>query len=480
MAMALFLFNTLSGKKEAFKPLHDSSVKFFVCGQTVYDDAHIGHAKAYIDFDVIIRWLRNSGYSVKYVQNITDVDDKIIIRAKETGIQPMELARHYEKRFMEDMEAIGVKQGVDEYPRSHDFIEEIRQQIQLLLDKGYAYIIEGDVYFDVKKFKDYTKLSHMKIEELEKHRIEPKEGKKNVYDFALWKMAKEGEPSWKISVKSNGKAVELNGRPGWHIEDTAMTWKIFGEQYDIHGGARELVFPHHSNEIAQAEAAFGKKPFVKYWLHCGVLTVDGVKMSKSLKNFITIRDVLKMYDAEVLRLLILSTHYRKAVDYTEELAKAANKKLNAMYEALSSFYSMKVSATAQEGDRDLLLKSKQYIEEFADSMDNDFNTPLALSKLTAFLGYMRAFAESNGSVGSKARDAAFDAVDRTANRVLGILMKEEYKRGASHDVESLIAQREAARKTKDFKKADEIRKTLKERYNVILEDTDTGVKWHRA
>ena len=475
----LRVFNTLTCKKEAFKPMHGNDVKFFVCGQTVYDDAHIGHAKAYIDFDVIVRWLRASGFKVRYVQNITDVDDKIIKRAQERGIEATALAREYETRFMEDMAAIGVKDTVDEYPRSHDYIEAIGAQIQLLLDKGFAYVLDGDIYFDVARFKDYTKLSRMKIEELEKHRIEPKEGKRNVYDFALWKAAKTGEPAWKIGVTEEKKKVMLNGRPGWHIEDTAMTWKIFGEQYDVHGGARELMFPHHTNEIAQAEAAFGKKPFVKYWLHCGVLTVNGVKMSKSLKNFITIRDVLVTYDTEVLRLLILSTHYRKVVDYTSVLIEEARKKLGVMYDALSIFYTMNTSKKEPESDKDLLYKTKQYVEDFAAAMDNDFNTPLALSKLMELLSHMRGYASDNAAVGEATKEAVLNSIDDTAGKVLGLLKRQGYKKEMSGEIEELIAQREAARQAKDFKSADEIRKLLKEKHGIILEDTKGGVSWRK-
>ena len=334
----LFVYNTLSRSKEEFKPIHGKQVSMFVCGQTVYDDAHLGHAKNYINFDVVARWLRHSGYTLKYVQNITDVDDKIIKRAEEEGVDPIELARKFEARFMEDMEAIGVRKNVDQYPRSHDYIEEMRSQIQLLMDKGYAYRIDNDVYYDVSKFSDYTKLSGMRIEELERHRIEPREGKRNGYDFALWKGARKSEPSWGIELTVDGKKERFNGRPGWHIEDTAITHAIFGKQYDLHGGAIELIFPHHTNEIAQAEAAFGVKPFVKYWMHSGIMLIKGEKMSKSLKNFIRIRELLKRFDAESLRLMVLSTHYRKDFGYTEDLVKKASARLNYMRASFSIFY----------------------------------------------------------------------------------------------------------------------------------------------
>jgi cysteinyl-tRNA synthetase len=248
---------------------------------------------------------------------------------------------------MEDMEAIGVRKGVDDYPRSHDFIDVIREQIQMLADRGLAYNLDGDVYYDVSKFPDYTKLSGMDIKELEKHRIEPREGKRNSYDFALWKGSKPGEPSWDIKVMFDGKETALRGRPGWHIEDTAITYAIFGKRYDIHGGAAELIFPHHTNEIAQAEAAFGVRPFVKYWLHAGIMLIKGEKMSKSLKNFIRIRDLLKTYDAEALRLLVCSTHYRKDMAYTEELMRNATSRLRYAYASFSIFYNMKLTEWSQ-------------------------------------------------------------------------------------------------------------------------------------
>ena len=330
------VYNTLSRAKENFKPINGRKVNMFVCGQTVYDDAHLGHAKNYINFDVIARWLRFTGYEVKYIQNITDVDDKIIRRAAEEGTDPIGLARRFESRFMEDMEAIGVRKSVDMYPRSHDYIPEMVSQIQLLIDKGYAYVLDGDVYYDVSKFSSYTKLSGMKLEDLEKHRIEPKEGKRNSYDFALWKASKPAEPKWDITLSYGGKEHSLSGRPGWHIEDTAITHAIFGEQYDLHGGAIELIFPHHTNEIAQAEAAFGVSPFVKYWLHSGIMLIKGEKMSKSLKNFVRIRDILNKFDAESVRLFVLSTHYRKDMAYSEELLREASSRLGYMYMSLGT------------------------------------------------------------------------------------------------------------------------------------------------
>ncbi len=472
----LTIYNTLGRKKEGFRPMSDKKINAFFCGLTVYDDAHLGHAKAFINFDVIVRWLRHLSYEVTYAQNITDIDDKIIDRAKEAEADPIALARKYEARFMEDMQALGIKDNVDKFPRSHDYIDAVREQIQLLIDKGYAYLLGGDVYYDVAKFKDYTMLSGMKIEELERHRIEPKEGKKNVYDFALWKAAKPGEPSWKINVNVKGKETALDGRPGWHIEDTAMTYRLFGAQYDIHGGASELIFPHHTNEIAQAEAAFGKRPFVRYWMHVGVFTVGGVKMSKSLKNFTTIRGMLERHRPEALKLLFASTHYRKDVDYSEEAINEAEKRLGYLYAALSVFYNMKGGAG---GDNKIDEIAAKLDTDFTEAMNDDFNTPLALSALTTTLNSLRAFAENNKEVGKNAKARAVAKI-LELGRTLGILNDEAYKRPVPKEVGALIREREKLRRDKKFKESDALRRELLDKYHIIVEDGADGPKWYRS
>ncbi len=475
--MPLFVYNTLSRSKEKFEPISGKKVNMFVCGQTVYDDAHLGHANMYIFFDVVARWLRHSGYDLRYVQNITDIDDKIIRRAKEAGKDPIELARYYEARFLEDMDAIGVKKGVSEYLRSHDYIDAIRSHIQLLLDKGYAYAIGDDIYYNVAKFKDYTKLSGVKLDELEKHRIEPNPDKINVYDFSLWKAATPGEPSWKIKLAIEGKDRELSGRPGWHIEDTAMTHETFGPQYDLHGGGSDLIFPHHTNEIAQAEAAFGKKPFVKYWMHVAVMNMKGVKMSKSLRNFITIRELLKSYDSEALRLLFLSTHYRKGVDYTEALMKDAAKRLSYMYIALGMFYNMK---GGKSGDDDTVGGIVAELDKnFSDAMNDDFNTPLAQSTLMKAINQLRNFAESHVSVDKDVKDKAMKKV-LELSATLGVLEKDAYKESIPDDAKQLIKKREELRKQGKFGDADAIRAELKEKNGISLEDTEYGTIWYRG
>lgn len=470
------LYNTLTRKSEEFRPAGGRKVKMFVCGFTVYDDAHLGHAKTFINFDVIVRWLRHSGYDVTYVQNITDIDDKIIKRARERDTDALELAREYEKRALEDLDRIGVKKGVSEFPRSHDYIDAIAEQIQLLLDRGYAYPLDGDVYYDVSRFADYTKLSGMRLDELEEHRIEPKEGKAHQYDFALWKAAKAGEPSWRIKVKFKGKALELDGRPGWHIEDTAITYRLFGPQYDLHGGASELIFPHHTNEIAQAEAAFGKKPFVRYWLHSGIFNVKGQKMSKSLKNFVTIREALEKHDAEAIRLLFCSSHYRKEVDYSEASMGEAEKRLGYLYAALGIFYSMKAVPKGQN-DGDVAEILGELEKGFTEAMDDDFNAPLALTTLVIALNRLRAFASGNGSVGAAVKAKAVAKVIELAG-VFGILERDSYKEPVPKQVIGRIDLRESLRKQKRFKEADGIRDSLKAE-GIILEDTKYGVSWHR-
>ncbi len=474
----LIVYNTLSRSKEEFKPIRGRRVNMFVCGQTVYDDAHLGHAKNYINFDVIARWLRYSGYELKYVQNITDVDDKIIKRAAEEGTDPIALARKFEARFMEDMDAIGVKKNVDQYPRSHDYIDEMRSQIQLLLDKGYAYCIDNDVYYDVSKFADYTKLSGMRIEELEKHRIEPREGKRNSYDFALWKGAKESEPSWSITLSVNGKEEKFNGRPGWHIEDTAITHAIFGKQYDLHGGAIELIFPHHTNEIAQAEAAFGEKPFVKYWMHSGIMLLKGEKMSKSLKNFIRIRELLRKFDSEALRVLVLSTHYRKDFGYSEDLMKKASARINYMYASFSIFYNMKEVKSAETcAEADSVIRELN--AEFKEAMDDDFNTPLALGKLASAIEKLRTYAETNQEIGDHAKAAAVQGI-LSVSGVLGLLEKGTYKERLPEGAARLIKEREKLRSDKEFKEADAIRERLKSEHSISIEDSEYGTIWYKA
>ncbi len=465
--MVLKVFNTLTRRKETFKPMRGNQVKMFVCGQTVYDDAHVGHAKTYVQFDTIVRWLKHLGYDVLYAQNITDVDDKLIKRAQEKDVEPLSLAKHYTQRFLEDVEALKVKRNINLFPTTSDYIPQMIEQIKTLIEKGYAYAVNGDIYYDVAKFQDYTKLSRMPIEELKKHRIEPDPRKRSSFDFALWKSQKSGELAWDSPW---GK-----GRPGWHIEDTAMTVTIFGPQYDLHGGACELVFPHHTNEIAQAEAATGKKPFVKYWLHTGVLNIRGAKMSKSLKNFVTIREVLSRYDPEVLRLFYAATHYRKPIDFDEKDLERPRAELEYLYNTMRNVK----HATSLEGETlkevETLLAEKK--KKFADAMNNDFNTPLAFTHLYALARQI------NKIIGEqKISQELAERIIQTFRKlggVLGILEEEVITREKlSKEVEKLIQQREEARKRKDWETADRIREEIR-KLGYLLEDAPEGVRWKK-
>lgn len=461
--MVLKVFNTLKRRKEVFKPLKGKDVKMFVCGQTVYDDSHMGHAKTYVQFDVIVRWLKHLGYNVFYVQNITDVEDKIINRARERGIEPLRLAEFYTKRFIKDLEALGVKKNIDMLPKTTDYIPQMIEQIETLINRGYAYVVDGDVYYDVTKFRDYSKLSRIPIEELQKHRIEPDPRKRNPFDFSLWKNQKPGELAWDSPW---GK-----GRPGWHIEDTAMTVTILGPQYDLHGGGSELIFPHHTNEIAQAEAATGKKPFVKYWLHTGLYEIKGAKMSKSLKNFITIRKALKIYGAEVLRLYYASTHYRKPMGYDEKELVQAKNRLETLNNTLRSL------RHAASGKRSNGVKAvlKETREKFTQAMNNDFNTAQALTQLFGLARKVNRLVSKE----KISKDMA-DEITRTFRELGGILgiLKGEREEKPPKKILYLARKREEARKKKDWKNADKIREEIK-KLGYLLEDTPEGVRWRK-
>jgi len=404
------------------------------------------------------------GYDVFYVQNITDIEDKIITRAKQIGEDPLKLAERHTLRFLEDMETIGVKKNVNMFPKTTDYIQQMIDQIKILIEKGYAYTVNGDVYYDVAKFKDYTKLSRMPIEELEKHRIEPDPRKKNPYDFSLWKKQKPGELAWDSPW---GK-----GRPGWHIEDTAMTWAIFGPQYDVHGGATELMFPHHTNEIAQAEAASGKKPFVKYWLHTGVLQIGGVEMHKSLGNFVTIREMLNKYDTEVLRLYYASTHYRKPIEFDEKDLEQPKRQLEYLYNTVRSIKNAVLKGG--KGSAELKKALTQTRKNFAAAMNNDFNTPLAITHLYA-LAKKANTVIAKQKISPKLAEETINTI-KELGHILGILEKEvPTEEKLPENVEELIAQREEARNKKDWKKADAIREQIKN-LGYVLEDTSEGPK----
>ncbi|MAG91720.1 cysteine--tRNA ligase [Candidatus Woesearchaeota archaeon] len=452
--MPLKVFNTLTKKKEIFKPSKGKNVKFFVCGVTPYDFAHIGHAKTCVQFDIIVKYLRYRGFKVNYLQNITDIDDKIIQRAQEKNIDTKKLVKGFENDFLKNIKELGVD-SVDKYARATDHIKEIQKQVKTLMDKGFAYVINDDgVYFDLSKFPEYGKLSGRKSMEAEDavSRIDDSKKKINKGDFCLWKKSKKNEPKWD-DPWFNG------GRPGWHIEDTAITEKEFGPQYDVHGGARDLIFPHHEAEIAQMEASSGKKPFVKYWLHTGFLNVKGQKMAKSLGNFVTIKEALKKYDPKVLRFFYISAHYKSPIDFSDELLEQAKNSL----ERLNDF-TAKVKDSKEKDDLKLIEKTEK---EFIKHMDDDFDTPKALA---AIFDFVKEVNKKGGGKKSHKLMLEFD-------KVFNVLSTEDVK--LKSDIKKLINEREKARKEKDFSKADKIREELKEK-GIVLEDTKDGVRWKKS
>jgi cysteinyl-tRNA synthetase len=445
--MALKIYNTLTKKKEVFKPMKNKKVHIFVCGPTVYDLMHIGHAKTYIQFDVIVKYLRYKSYKVSYLQNITDLDDKIIEKAKKEKTEPQKLARQFEKYYHQDEQALRID-SVSRYARATAYIKQIVKQIEALIDKGCAYKTSDGYYFDIKKFKDYGKLSRRTVTGAEDavSRIDEGIEKRNKGDFCLWKISRPSEPSWKTKL---GK-----GRPGWHIEDTAITETHFGPQYDIHGGARDLIFPHHEAEIAQMESASGKKPLVRYWLHTGFLNVRGRKMSKSLGNLITVKDALKKYDYRVLRFFYIASHYRSPINFTEKSLEKAKNSL----ERLNDF----VKAT-KSGKDDLKLL-KQLKEKFIKAMDDDFDTVKALATIFDFI--KKSYKNNTG--GKKAYDFLIEF-----DKIFGILDLKQEKIPAQ--IKKLIAQREQARKQKNFQKSDQLRQKIK-KLGYWVEDTAKGPK----
>ncbi len=454
------VYNTMTRKKEELKPMNKNRIKMFVCGPTVYDESHIGHGRTYIAFDVIARYLKYKGYSVFYLENITDIDDKIIKRASELGVKPLELAKKYERLYFKDMELLGVT-NVNYYARAMEHLTEIINQIQTLLYKGFAYETSTGVYFDESKLEDFGKLSNRNIEDLNIHRVNPDPTKRNPGDFALWKKRDE-EPSWDSPW---GK-----GRPGWHIEDTAITETYFGGQFDIHGGGLDLIFPHHEAEIAQMESATGKKPMVNYWMHTGFLNVKGEKMSKSLGNFITIGELLKEYDPQVFRYFVLSTHYRSPIDFSDEALMQSQNSLKRIHKVMETVDELLESNIINENGHDekylqLLEDTK---DEFLDAMDNDFNTPIALS---ALFNLVRDI--NKGINEEEISKKVFKEIKNLLNEfgdILGLTFSvESIKSDSDELVNILIDVREDLRKKKDYELSDKIRSRLRDA-GIDLED----------
>jgi len=466
------VYNTLSRQKEEFLPQGDE-VKMYVCGVTPYSDCHIGHAMSYIIFDVIRRYLQFRGYKVKYVQNITDIDDKIIDRANQLGISTGELAGKFTARYFEDMDALNIGRA-DIYPRATEEIPKIIEVIQGLIDKGYAYPAGGSVYFRVRSVADYGKLSHRSLESMMSAESALGSGdKESPMDFVLWKAAKPGEPLW--------ESLWGAGRPGWHIECSAMSLKYLGNTLDIHGGGQDLVFPHHENEIVQSESFTGIKPFVKYWLHNGLVQLGEEKMSKSLGNLITIKEALEKYSPDAIRIFVLSSHYRSPLTYSEEALEAAE----GGAERLVRVYS-RVDPTGGKGEA---LGAEPYRKQFIEAMDDDFNTAEALGVLFDLAGVINqagdsglSFVEAQSVLSTLARDVLGLKLTQTVSKSLTLRWNVlaptvEVKRL----VESLVEERSRCRKAKQWQRADEIRAKLAE-LGIVLEDTPEGTKriWKRT
>lgn len=457
----LKIYNTMSRKKEKFQPIQGNRIKLFVCGPTVYDDSHIGHARTYISFDIIARYLEYKGYSVFYLQNITDMEDKIINRASELDVFPIDLARYFERRYLEDMQALGVDR-VNLYARATEHISEIIVQIETLMDKGFAYETETGVYFNESKFPEFGKLSHRNVEDLNIHRVSPDSKKRNPGDFALWKK-KDVEPYWDSPW---GK-----GRPGWHIEDTAITEEYLGQQYDIHGGGLDLIFPHHEAEIAQMESASGKSPLVRYWMHTGFLNVSGEKMSKSLGNFITIRDMLKNHDPETFRFFVLSTHYRSPIDFSKTTLEQAKNSIERIYKVIKTIDDAIESDIPEtiNNDNELNDKLTETKNQFIEAMDNDFNTPEALSIIFNYIRDVNRELDIDNISKSMLKTIKNFLIE--TGSILGVdFSGKVYTDDKSEDLLDVIVEvRNKLREKKDWELSDLIRSKLKE-LDIILED----------
>ncbi len=475
--MAIHIYNTLTRKKERFEPVHPGKVGMYVCGPTVYDSCHIGHARSVVVFDVIARYFRARGYAVTYVRNFTDVDDKIINKARQMGIESQAVADKYIKEFYADMDALKVERATVE-PRATEHIQQIIEFIEKLIAGGFAYQIDGDVYYAVETFENYGVLSRRRLEDMEAGaRVDIDDKKRNPFDFVLWKSAKPGEPAWESPW---GK-----GRPGWHIECSAMSHHYLGENFDIHGGGKDLNFPHHENEIAQSESLFGK-PFVKYWVHNGFVNIDQEKMSKSLGNFMMIKDVLKTYHPEVIRLFLLSNHYRSPIDFTDKAMDEARSGLDKIYALLDRIDETTGGPADQDVDTDKCWKL------FCEAMDDDFNTARGIGIIFETVRNLNRLLDEN--VGQllpetelTVRAARSDLI--RAGNILGIITeppksyfakrRSESLQQQSLDpalVEKMVKERDAARKAKNWKAADQLRKQL-HKMNVVLEDRPEGTIW---
>ncbi|HBI6898104.1 TPA: cysteine--tRNA ligase [Clostridium perfringens] len=460
------VYNTLNKKKEEFIPLTPGEVKMYVCGPTVYNFFHIGNGRTFIVFDTIRRYFEYRGFKVDFVQNFTDIDDKMIKKANEEGTTVKKIGDTYIKEYYQDADALNIERATVN-PRATEFIGEIIKFVKGLVDKGYAYEVDGDVYFSTKKFEGYGKLSGQNIEDLQSGaRISVDERKKDPMDFAIWKAQKPGEPAWNSPWGM--------GRPGWHIECSCMAKKLLGETIDIHAGGSDLKFPHHENEIAQSEALTGE-PFARYWLHSAFVNVNNEKMSKSLNNFFTAREILERYDADVIRFLMLSAHYRQQLNFSEDLLESAKASIERIYNAIGNLENLidEVSREEMNEEEKAYLESlNKYKEKYIEKMDDDFNTADAITAIFDLIKDTNTNITINSS-----KELAQKALEliRELGAPLGMFQKST-KGNLEEEIEALIAKRQQARKDRDFALADKIRDELKDR-GIVLEDTPQGVRW---
>jgi len=469
--MALKIYNTLHSKKEVFSPLKDNEVRMYVCGVTLYDELHLGHARAAVVFDIIRNYLEYKGYRVNYVTNFTDVDDKMIQRAKQLGTTIFDLAEKFINEYFNQMQRLGVNKA-NHYPRATQHIKEIIDLIKLLEKRGFAYRVNGDVFFRVKKFPNYGKLSHQSLKELVAGaRIEVNEKKEEPFDFALWKKAKEKEPSWESPW---GK-----GRPGWHIECSSMAMKYLGESIDIHGGGRDLIFPHHENEIAQSEAATGKT-FANFWIHNGLVTMNGEKMAKSTGNFLTLAKALEKYSGEVIRYFLLSSHYRSPLNYSENSLREASSSLNRVYSLLNRIKEETSGTTfRKEKIPPIVSQFEELSNKFIQAMDDDFNTPMALSEIFEIVKKANLILEEPISESSRIILSAVADKIKQLGGILGLFRgkrEEELNQETEELLKILIEVRDKLRKKREWDLADEIRKKLKN-IGIQLEDKKEETAW---
>lgn len=467
------IYNTLTRRKDEFVPIHEGKVGIYVCGPTVYDYIHIGNARPMIVFDTLRRYLEYKGYDVNYVSNFTDVDDKIIKRANEEGVESSVISERYIAECKKDMEALNVREATT-HPKATEEIPDMIEMVQTLIDKGHAYEVNGTVYFRTRSFSEYGKLSKKNIDDLRggfrELLVSGEDEKEDPLDFVLWKPKKEGEPSW--------QSPWGEGRPGWHLECSVMSKKYIGDVIDIHAGGEDLIFPHHENEIAQSEAA-NDTQFSRYWMHNGFLKINNEKMSKSLGNFFTVREIGEKYDLQVIRFFMLSAHYRSPLNFSADLVEASKNGLERIRTAASRLeeaFGADTDGSLAETETEKMKEVSGFVKKFEDAMEDDLNTADAISAIFELVKYANTSVVTGESTGAYARQV-YDTLSRLCD-ILGIQVKEEQGL-LDEEIENLIQERQAARKAKNFARADEIRNLLTEK-GIILEDTREGVRWKRA